>query len=265
MPLDGSVCLVGSHSLEFQTLWVAEEDAMLDFTGIPAMLAQLQNAYPSRTYMSGQGRYILNPPVADAEVARFEREHGIALPEDYRRFLVEYGDGGAWRTALFPLGCHMNWRQIVPWQGEEIGLLSIPFPHTQPWTQKYEGVKTSATDGDSEDDPDYEEWQKEYFNPRQMDGAIPLASLGCALSDWLVVTGPERGHVWGDYRAGGTGIVPLSTTERPRVTFNDWYLAWLDEELATLEGRPPTWDRPRYIAPAKPRSRQLLLFDESES
>ncbi len=46
----------------------------------------------------------------------------------------------------------------------------------------------------------------EYFAP--LDGAIPLATEGCALHEWLVVSGPEAGTVWRDARADFAGLHP---------------------------------------------------------
>lgn len=37
----------------------------------------------------------LRPPLPESAVRAFEQQHGILLPEDYRQFLIEAGDGGA--------------------------------------------------------------------------------------------------------------------------------------------------------------------------
>lgn len=37
----------------------------------------------------------LNRPAAEADVAAFEREHGVTPPEPYRRFVTDIDDGGA--------------------------------------------------------------------------------------------------------------------------------------------------------------------------
>src|SRR5262249_45669105 len=40
-------------------------------------------------------RYQLAPVLAQADLAAFEQEFGVALPADYAAFLTELGDGGA--------------------------------------------------------------------------------------------------------------------------------------------------------------------------
>ena len=53
----------------------------------------------------------LNPPIAEAEVHRFEHRHGISLPDDYRAFLIQAGNGGAGPYyGLLPLD---NWNDAA--------------------------------------------------------------------------------------------------------------------------------------------------------
>jgi hypothetical protein len=44
---------------------------------------------------SAEHRYQLNEPLSETVVAKFEKQHSIVLPDDYRRYLTEMGNGGA--------------------------------------------------------------------------------------------------------------------------------------------------------------------------
>jgi hypothetical protein len=85
-----------------------------------------------------------------------------------------------------------------------IGGLAAPFPHTKRWNDL---TGKPAFDEARELDEEYEdaywekmnEWQEShYWNSRHVNGAIPICHLGCASRQWLVITGPEAGHVWCD-------------------------------------------------------------------
>ena len=51
--------------------------------------------------------------------------------------------------------------------------------------------------------------EAQYWNPAIMDGAIPICHKGCALRQWLVIHGDQRGFVWDDNRVDNTGIAPF--------------------------------------------------------
>ena len=71
---------------------------------------------------------------------------------------------------------------------------------------------------------------------QRIDGAFPVAHLGCAIRTWLVVSGPERGHVWLDDRASDNGFAPVRCGALERVDFGTWYRDWLDEALGMAGG-----------------------------
>jgi hypothetical protein len=70
--------------------------------------------------------YVLNPPLSEETVALFERQHGVRLPEDYRRFLITAGNGGAGPFyGVLPLE---RWNAAM---AEELpGMLSRDYPLT---------------------------------------------------------------------------------------------------------------------------------------
>ena len=144
-------------------------------------------------------QWIWNPPLPDAVLAAFEREHGIRLPEEYRSFITKIANGGAGPFyGLFPLGETDDGPA-----SEFFNVLGRPFPYTQAWNDLSD--------------------EERYFAP--VDGAFPICHTGCAIRVWLVVTGPEAGNLWMDDRPSDGGWSPM------RVTFQQWYDDWLDKSL----------------------------------
>ena len=209
----------------------------MELGSIAAAVHRLRTASPQPAVFGARHHgFVLNPPLAEEEVAAFERRYKVRLPADYRRFLTEVGNGGAGpHYGLLRLGERADMRGLVRWEENDgtVGVLSEPFPHTGPWNDL-----TGQPTEDDEDDPRYDEktdaFYEQYFRPEYVNGALPLSELGCALSQWLVVTGPEAGHVWCDYRSDYRGILPFTLGAQERVGFLQWYSAWLEEAVTKL-------------------------------
>ena len=111
-------------------------------------------------------KYQWNPPAALADVEAFEREIGVTLPEGYRDFLLQVGDGGAGPFyGLFSL------KQVHGWLG-------WPLEPEKPPILRPGMSKVETHEG--------ENWKR---------GCIPIESEGDTYFTCLMVTGPERGRV----------------------------------------------------------------------
>jgi len=211
------------------------------------MLKRLRRSDSKRSiFGSAAHDYELQPPLPLSAIEAFEREHGIRLPEDYRYFITEIGNGGAGPYyGLFPFGQDDD---AVSWEeGELIGDVSRPFPHVEAWNLPdsfwEQEPDVSPDTPPEEEDRLWEEWdrleQEHYWHPSIINGAIPICHLGCALRQWLVVHGEQRGFVWNDFRADHRGIFPVRDEAGRQKTFSEWYLSWLDKATrqATLVGR----------------------------
>jgi hypothetical protein len=177
--------------------------------------------------------YRMNLTLSDDEVSTFESQHGVRLHDDHRQFLIRVGNGGAGPYyGLFSLGEVDDGFGFGPW-GDFIGQLPLPFPHTAPWNNIAD--KPEYNEDDEEFDNLIEAFDERYFDPGQVNGAIPICHLGCARRQWLVITGPEAGNIWCDDRADYKGLYPLQTQRHKRVTFFGWYRNWLDEALGKLQ------------------------------
>jgi len=204
---------------------------------IAAAIDRLRTANPPPDVFGARHhRFVLNIPLPEPEVAAFEMAHRIRLPDEYRRFLVDVGNGGAGPYyGLFKLGERMDLRDLCSWTENDgvVGVPAEPFPHSGAWND-LSGAPTEDDEEDVSYDQLMEEFEDRYFSPHHMNGAIPIADLGCAHGHWLVVTGPEAGNVWCDHRSERSGIFPLTAEGRARVTFLEWYSDWLETALAKL-------------------------------
>ncbi len=203
----------------------------------------------------------------------FERRYEIRLPEEYREYLMAVANGGAGpHHGVFPLGLRADGHETVPWvAGQDIGTPAAAFPFSEPWNLP-EGFWPEEDHGDPPSDATVDAAARAlegagirlprdrigvargvnpftrqafqvtlghlvseaYFSPALMNGAIPLNTEGCNLSNWLVITGNERGYVWRDLRADHGGIAPATTAGLARLTFRDWFESWVDRSLATV-------------------------------
>jgi hypothetical protein len=185
-------------------------------------------------------RYELNPPLSEAEVRTFEVQHRIVLPSDYRDFLLQVGNGGAGPAyGVFKLGWMdgCSPRDIV-WREDDgfVGCLSEPFPHTEAWNDLEGKPKDDYLE---QEEDEYErqmnEFDRRYYDTKNVNGAIPICHLGCALRQWLVVTGPEAGHIWNDDRSDYGGLYPFQHKNVHRMWFMQWYRAWFDDAVARVQ------------------------------
>ena len=106
---------------------------VLDRPTVLRLLDELDRRDPRReVFGSGSHDYKLNPPLPVSVIEAFEGRHGVSLPEDYRLFITEVGDGGAGPYyGLLPFGKDDDDRD---WEGGGlVGDPGRPFPHTTAW------------------------------------------------------------------------------------------------------------------------------------
>jgi len=200
-------------------------------------ILHLQREQP-QLFGAGQHKFRLNPKLPDADVIAFEKLHNIRLPDDYREFLVNVGNGGAGPFyGIFPLGQVEGPLGMIQWRENDgfVGMLSEPFPLMKSWND------TSAMPNHDllhRDEPEYlrqmELFEKEYWSTTLANGAFPICHQGCALQILLVVTGPEAGYLWDDRRSEYSGLKPLRLADGSQATFLRWYEEWLNDCLAAL-------------------------------
>lgn len=174
------------------------------------------------------------------DLAEAEAQWGITLPADYREFLQTVGTGGAGPfyglVALQHDGSKWGWETRPMEVATDADRLGEPFPGPiEPERIRAALAGEPERDSFADDesfDAEYEAWfaafQNWFCSDDHTVGAIYLAHQGCAYYDWLIVSGPYRGQVWTDSRAGDGNLDPSAAT------FADWYLTWLSEAEATV-------------------------------
>lgn len=182
--------------------------------------------------------YQLNPVLTPAKLEKVERTWSFETPTDYREFLLELGNGGAGPYyGVFQLGEIDDGFGTTKWKKWKLEPKK-KFPHRKAWNDRALLFRSAP---DAKDQDAYDRWLdsdareadfSRYVKGVGVDrGCIPLCHEGCALRDWLVVTGPEAGTVWHDASADEAGISPLQLGKKQRVSFSEWYLDWLRRSL----------------------------------
>lgn len=154
---------------------------------------------------SGSKGIRLNSVITRSELEALEGMYGIVLPEEYRSFLLEAGNGGDGPPYYGLLDLQAAIVQTGAFGTQHGILFDEPFPLTDPWVWEGENLT-----------PERLERQKEVYR-----GFLVLGDEGCGMYWVLIVSGEERGKVW---CFADVGVQPCA----PGLSFLDWYEYWLD-------------------------------------
>ncbi len=193
-------------------------------------------------------KYRVRRVVSMTVIQEFEDRYHCKLPESYRLFLTEIGNGGAGPYyGVNPLG-HMDENYGHSLWTSEMVRPEKPFKYTSAFNDtsilERGCPEEAAYDSSSAYSHAYLSWQNEYSSDLQeeywmahmMDGAIPVCHRGCARSTWLVVAeGKERGNIWHDDTVDSEGVYPeIPSVSKHRANFGEWYLAWLNKSIQQI-------------------------------
>lgn len=199
-----------------------------------SQLIELDKSF--EVFGSESHRYKLNPCISIAQIQTIESHFQIQLPEDYRDFLLEIGNGGA-GPGYGLLGVDTT---LIDVEKTQPDCFSQVFSLTQEWNnldllQLNNGKSVS-----------------EYFDDKFIRGTISVADYGCGIQARLVITGEQRGGIWIDDRTNEAGIYPLTShcaaffhddpdidtdiyesieEEKDALSFYDWYENWLNRSI----------------------------------
>jgi len=93
-------------------------------SAVKAAIFRLREIQAKAFGFEGHG-FRMKPVLSESEAAAFEQDHKIVLPSDYRRFVIELGDGGAGPFyGVFPLGFMDDNFDLRLWQ-ENDGIVGL--------------------------------------------------------------------------------------------------------------------------------------------
>ncbi len=176
----------------------------------------------------------LAPRIELEELIRFEASIGARLPEDYRAFLLQIGNGGA--------GPYYGLEPLAIWETHEapMALGTLDEAALQAWYER--GAPVRAADPRREFVLESPFYSLELANntclhhpppggAHPLDGCILLCHTGCGETCFLVVRGARSGEVWIDQSQAAWPIRCVGKT------FVSWYEHHLDLTLGTALAR----------------------------
>lgn len=145
-----------------------------------------------------------NDCLTPKEIKQFENMFNISLPEDFKYFLLEIGDGGAGPPfyGMNRLNDMISRDSAIPFRPD------IPFPLSQEWTWESETK-------------DWWQDPSQIVQHIHCHGQLLVGTEGCGEYWSLIVSGDQYGYMWNISDVGAGPFVQ-------KQSFTDWYEAWLD-------------------------------------
>lgn len=201
-------------------------------------------------------KYRINDPATAEKVSRLEEEYGIELPDCYKSFILQVGNGGiAYLNSaagpfygIYPLGENID--ELIG-DNTEIYLRNDCIIYPGMSDEYWQSLNVNI-DNDDISDEDYEKEKGKIFG-----GILPVGSQGCSYLHGIIINGRYRGRV---VNLSADGQKPKFTFEN---NFLDWYERWLDEIISgELLDDGPGWFG---YSMGGPDSAMIHLFLETNS
>jgi hypothetical protein len=207
-------------------------------------LAELSRRDPRRQVFGASQHQYHSRPVPEQELLQVEAELGVALPPEYRDFMLLIGRGAGPYYGLWgPVGSANELRnQSENWTkyGGKPIRASAPFPFTAADLRELDAKRVAVGE------PVFAE------HAWPCDGCMPICDQGCAYSSVLVLAGEFAGSVFnlnnpgysegewlpawrppGLWERGTPAPRELPPLPQPP-TFNEWVYGWIERCLADL-------------------------------
>jgi hypothetical protein len=185
-------------------------------------------------------QYKIHPCLSSVQIQLFEQKYNTLLPNDYRNFLLEIGNGGAGPGyGLIGIGSESEFIEVI--QPKDSNFFAKSFPLKSSWNDLDVMVKSKGSITVSID---------EYLDDKFIQGTVPIAHYSSGIFARLVLTGEQRGNIWVDERSNCGGIYPFTIQscsyfhDNPDdfhfhdigepLSFYNWYNDWLNRSLAQV-------------------------------
>nr|WP_299170672.1 SMI1/KNR4 family protein [uncultured Allomuricauda sp.] len=197
-----------------------------------------------KVFGASRHKYEMNPPASIKEVQAFEEKYSLQLPDCYRAFILEVGNGGNSSMnsgagpfyGIYTLGEHLDEMAA----GDPIIFLKNESPLYPNLSEEDWSKMCKILSDDDVSDIDYYDELERIFA-----GIMPIGSQGCSYLHGLVLNGPFKVRVMNLEKSAE--LKPLFTYEN---NFLDWYERWLDEIISgKLISNTPSWFG--YAPPSK--------------
>lgn len=178
-----------------------------------------------KVFGASSHKYVLGEVVSKEDILKFETEYKIELPNCYKAFLMNVGNGGESFSSsgagpfygIYPLGKNVD-DLIYENTREYLKKDCVLYPKMtdEYWDDLIENIE--------EDTISDEEYEKELG--RIYGGILPIGEQGCSCYHAIVLNGEFKGRV---VNINSERYNPQFTFE---LNFLDWYERWLDEVIS---------------------------------
>lgn len=166
-------------------------------------------------------KYEMHAPATVEQVQALEERLGVPLPECYKAFILEVGNGGdayldeaaGPHYGIYPLGGRIETFVEIAYLKNDC----IIYPGM---TKEYWQSVMARMEADEVPDEEYEMEIGRIFG-----GILPIGNQGCSLLHGIILNGPHKGVV---VNLSEDKYQPIFTFEK---NFLDWYERWLDEVI----------------------------------
>lgn len=177
-------------------------------------------------------KYRLDSPIDITEIETFEKKYNISLPDGYKIFLTQIGNGGNERKSqvgnsgagpdygIYKLGHEQQFCMGYSASPTVEYLAKEPFFNSETTKEDWEKISESIP----EDIPN-DEYDKEF--ERVYAGILTISACGCAGYMGIMLSGENKGRVV--YMYDELQYCPQFVNE---VNFLDWYENWLDSIIS---------------------------------